>query len=82
MIAQQTYGAHSAEVEMRLILNGKSVSIRHMGSYFVLIDPVEDHPPGEAIILVRIDQAERRWTVRPPNGISSKSNRVDLAVKE
>jgi hypothetical protein len=29
MIAQQTYGAHSARVEMRLILNGKSLSVTH-----------------------------------------------------
>ena len=82
MIAQQIYGAHSAEVEMHLVLNGKSIGITHMGSDFVLIDPVVDHPPGEATIVLRIDQAERRWTVRLPNGISARSARVNLAAKE
>jgi hypothetical protein len=82
MIAQQTYGAHSAQVEMRLIVNGNSVSITHMGSDFVLIDPVAEHQPGEATILLRIDQVERRWTVRLPNGISAGSTRVDVAIKE
>jgi hypothetical protein len=27
MIAEQTYGAHSAQAEMRLIVNGASISI-------------------------------------------------------
>lgn len=78
MIAEQTYGAHSAQVEMRLILNGDSFSITHMGADFVLIEPAGSHPPGEATIILQVDKAERRWTVRLPNGISAGSARVDI----
>lgn len=82
MIAEQTYGAHSAQVEMRLILNGESVSISQMGPDFLLISPVGDHPPGEATILLQVDQTERSWRVRLPNGISAASARVDIAKTE
>jgi len=46
MIAEQTYGAHSAQVEMRLIVNGESISITHMGPDFLFIQSAGDHPPA------------------------------------
>jgi hypothetical protein len=81
MIAEQTYGAHSAQVEMRLILNGESVNITHMGPDFVLIGPAASHPPCEATILLQVDKADRRWAVRLPNGISPGATRVEIAEK-
>ena len=82
MIAEQSYGAHSAQVEMRLILDGASVNINQMGPDFLLIESPTDHPPCQAIILLRVDDSERRWRVRLPEGISKASTRVALALSE
>ncbi len=82
MIAEQSYGAHSAKVEMQLIVNGESISITHMGPDFVLIDSPADHPPCEAAVYLRVDDSESQWKVRLPQGISKNSKRVALALCE
>src|SRR5437016_3375637 len=80
MIAEQTYGAHSAQVEMRLIVNGDAISITQMGADFLITESAGDHSPGDAIFVLQVDQSERRWNVRLPNGISAGSKRVAIAV--
>lgn len=82
MNAEQSYGAHSAQVEMRLVINGGSIGITHMGPDFLLVESPSDYPPCEASILMRVDDSESRWTVRLPEGISKSSNRVALALSE
>jgi hypothetical protein len=82
MIAEQTYGAHSAQVEMRLIVNGESISITHMGPDLLLVESPRDHAPCQATILLRVDESERQWQVRLPEGISKDSKRVVLAMSE
>ncbi len=79
MIANQSFGAHSAQVEMQLIINGESISITHMGPDFLRVECTTEHPPGEATIVLQVDQSERRWTVRLPEGISAASKRVAIA---
>jgi hypothetical protein len=80
MITEQNYGAHSAEVEMQLFINGTPISITHMGPDFLLVECAEDYPPCEATIFLKVDRSERRWKVRLPNGISAKSRRVAVAL--
>ncbi len=82
MIAEQNYGAHSAKVEMRLLINGTSVGITHMGRDFLRIDAPADVPPCEASIFLKVDDSESEWKVRLPDGISKDSNRVALALAE
>lgn len=65
---------------MRLIVDGESISITHMGPDFLLIEPASDHPPGDATIVLQVDQSERRWNVRLPDGISTGSKRVAIAA--
>jgi len=79
MIAEQTYGAHSAHVEMQLVINGDTISITHMGPDYLLVDCAKDYPPGTASIFLQVDQSESRWQVILPNGISKNSKRVALA---
>jgi hypothetical protein len=76
----QNYGAHSARVEMRLIINGSSISITQMGPGFLFIEGSHDHPPGEATSVLQVDDAERSWQVSLPDGISKASTRVALAL--
>jgi hypothetical protein len=82
MIAEQSYGAHSAQVKMRLILNGTVLRITHMGPDFVLVESPADYPPGEASIFLKVDDSESQWKVKLPKGISKDSTRVTLALAE
>jgi hypothetical protein len=76
------YGAYSARVKMRLIVNGESIRITHMGPDFLLVDCHTDYPPGDATIMMQVDQSESQWRVRLPNGISRESKHVALALAE
>jgi hypothetical protein len=82
MIAEQDYGAHSAQVEMQLIVNGTSIGITHMGRDFVVVESPIEYPPGDASIQLRVDESESRWNVRLPDGISAGSKRVAIATSE
>ena len=71
---------HSAQVEMRLLLdNGNAVRIGQTGPDFLILDSPVEHPPSDATIELRIDASERRWKVRPPEGISSASLTVTIS---
>ena len=65
---------------MRLIVNGASISIAQMGPDFLFVESAADHPPGEATIVLQVDDSERRWKVSLPDGISKASRRVALAL--
>ena len=82
MNAELNYGAHSAQVEMRLIVNGTSIGITHMGRDFVVVESPTEHPPGEASVLLKVDESESRWNVRLPHGIAAGSRRVTISVNE
>jgi hypothetical protein len=51
-----------------------------MGPDFLFVESGEDHPPGEATIVLKVDGSERRWQVRLPEGISKATKRVALAL--
>ena len=67
---------------MRLILNGASLRITHMGPDYLLVDSAADHPPGTATIVLKVDESERQWKVGLPQGISKDSKRVTLALAD
>ena len=65
---------------MRLLINGFSIPVTHMGRDFLLIDAPLNHPPADASLILQVDQNERRWDVHLPQGISIASKRVAIAV--
>lgn len=73
-------GGHSADVRMHLLLCGNSIPVVQMGPDFVLLDAAGAQPPGEASLVLRVDQSERSWRVRLPDGISADSKRVAIAA--
>jgi hypothetical protein len=79
MITEQNHGAHSAQVEMQLIVNGESIGITHMGPDFLIVESSGKHPPGEATIVLQVDQSERRWIVRLPDGLHPGQKRVPIS---
>jgi hypothetical protein len=67
---------------MRLVLNGTSLPIAQLGPDFLVLDAPSSCPPGIASVILQVDDTERQWRVRLPNGISADSRRVILANPE
>jgi hypothetical protein len=74
-------GGHSAIVKMHLLIGGITIPVAQLGPDFLLLDEPDDHPPGEASLVLRVDQTERSWHVRLPDGISAGSKRVAITAK-
>ena len=79
MIGLSSHGGHSAQVNMRLLVNGSSIRVAQMGPDFLLVDEPVNHGPADATLVLQVDASERRWQVRLPDGISADSNRVVIA---
>jgi len=73
-------GGYSADVRIDLILNGHSIPVAQLGPGFLLLDAPDDHAPGLASIVLRVDQSEERWNVHLPDGISADSQRVSIVA--
>ena len=79
MITSSSQGGHSAQVQMRLLVDGSSIPVAQMGPDFLLVDAPINHPPRKASLILQVDQSERRWNVHLPEGISAASKRVAIA---
>ena len=65
---------------MQLLVNGSSIRIAQMGPDFLLVDKPIDYPPCEAVIVLSVDDSERRWPVRLPQGLTATCERVALGM--
>jgi hypothetical protein len=65
---------------MCLLVNGFSLAVAQMGRDFVLVESPVSHPPATACLILKVDQTERRWNVRLPDGISAHARRVSIAA--
>ena len=81
MIASSNQGGHSGQVKMRLLVNGTCIPVSQMGPDFLLVDGPINHPPGNASLVLQVDQSESRRDVRLPEGISATSKRVAIAAR-
>ena len=79
MKPRSNQSGHSAEVRIRLLLHDSSLPVSQLGPDFLFLGVAIDEPPGEGTLILRVDQSERRWRVRLPEGISSASKRVTIA---
>ena len=43
--------SHSADVQISLLLNGRSIPVAQLGPGFLLLDTPHDHPPANASIV-------------------------------
>ena len=73
-------GGHSAQVNMHLLVNGLSLSLSQMGPDFVFVEAPVSHGPAVATLVLQVDQNERRWNVRLPDGMSAENRRVRIAA--
>jgi len=65
---------------MRLLVNDLSLPVAQMGPDFLLLGATADHPPAAARLVLQVDQSERIWNVRLPNGLSAGTKRVTIAA--
>lgn len=70
---------HSAVVQMRLLLNGSSLSVAQLGPDFLILQDSHDHPPAEAEMSLTVDGQEERWRIRLPQGIRSSERLVPIS---
>jgi hypothetical protein len=82
MNSTSSYGGHSADVKIHLLLDGVRVPVAQLGPDFLLLVAPVEHEPAEATITLRVDSSESTWKVRLPDGISSGSRRVAIAAVE
>jgi len=80
MMPKSSQGGHSAQVKMKLLVNGSSLPVAQMGPDFLLVTETIDHPPADASIVMQVDGNERRWDVRLPDGISLGAKRVVISA--
>jgi hypothetical protein len=72
--------SHSADVRIRLLLNGSSLSVAQLGPNFIILREAQNHPPCEGEISLTIDGKEKRWPVRLPEGLPANRTRVPIAT--
>ncbi len=73
-------GGHSAIVNIQLLVNGDSIAVAQMGPDCLFVDTPVPHQPGEATLVMSVDQSEQRWKVWLPEGISAGSERIAIAA--
>jgi hypothetical protein len=70
---------YSADVRMKLRVNGFVIPIRQLGPDFVILDATADHPPADGEIEMSIDGHQRSWPVRLPEGIATGQRQTKTA---
>ena len=80
-LQSSSYCGHSADVKISLFVNGRSIPVAQLGPGFVLLDETINHPPANATVMMRVDQSERRWNVRLPEGIAAGCKRVAIVAQ-
>ncbi len=66
---------------MELVLADCVVPITQMGGSFIILKSPKDYPPGNAEIVLQVDDAEDRFQVLLPDGLNSSSLKVNISQK-
>ena len=56
----------------------RSLPVVQLGPDFLFVGEPVDLSPGEACMVMRVDESESQWKVYLPNGISTATNRVAI----
>ena len=75
---QKTYG-HSADVRMKLFVNGLILPIAQLGPNFLILEKSIDHPPADAEIGLWIDGREDGWRIRLAEGIQAGQRKTGIS---
>lgn len=79
MLQQSSYPIHSAQVDIKLRLNGAVLPVSQLGPGFLILTQATDsHPPTDARIFMQVDDSSEEWPVRLPEGIRPNTRQVLL----
>jgi hypothetical protein len=56
MIKSSGQSGHSAQVKMRLLLNGSTIPVAQMGPDFLILQSATEHPPSDATLELCVDR--------------------------
>ena len=76
MMPRESSNSYSADVQLHLLWDGGRVELAQIGPSFILADRPQDIPPCDAVILMHVDDSQRRWHVRLPFGMSKSNSRT------
>lgn len=76
MIAPVPSTGYSAKVRLHLVVGDSTFEVSQMGPTFVHLRHQVELPPGEGVVVMHVDDFERRWTVSLPEGASRDSKVV------
>ncbi|HTG42949.1 MAG TPA: hypothetical protein VK633_00335 [Verrucomicrobiae bacterium] len=71
---------HSAEVRMRLMLNGWSLPVAQLGPDFLILHEAIEHPPAKAEMSLIVDGHEERWVIRLPKGLPAGDRIIPISA--
>ncbi len=71
---------HSAEVRIRLTVNGHVFSVAQLGPDFVVLRDAVNHAPGRAQITMSIDDDRKQWPVELVDGIHTNRRKTPIVA--
>lgn len=75
-MATQTYG-HSAKVAITLVSQGRQIPVAHVGNSGLLVRVLDEPvPPGEATLVIEIDDSKKQHRIVLPDGVSETNKFV------
>jgi hypothetical protein len=69
---QRAYG-YSAKVSLNLEVDGRLISLHQIGPDSIWLREPIDLPPGDATVIMHVDEFEQQWAVYLPDGLSANS---------
>jgi len=75
----QRENGHSADVRIRLSVNGLELPVAQLGPDFLILRKSTSYPPAQAEISMSVDGDEERWKIDLPEGITPERIKTPIA---
>jgi hypothetical protein len=72
------HNGHSSRVALTLLIDGVELALSHVGSSrFVVRDPCDPRPAGDAEIVIEVNDSAERYKVFLPRGLPGPGQLVE-----
>lgn len=82
MATETSVDRFSKVADFELIVGENSYSVWEVAPTFIVLDPPTDIPPGEAVLIIRVDGEEIRREIQLPQGADRSSRRTPIVRRE